>query len=113
MMTDKEKAFFQHLGKVIAKRRINVGYKQHYMAEKLEIGVEAVSRIERGLISVSAYRLLEFADILNCSVVDLLQESGNRPLDQASQITSMLEKLEPNDRSIILDTVTKLYERMK
>ncbi len=113
-MTDEtENLFLQNLGKLLAKRRTSLKFKQEYVAEKLGIGFEAVSRMERGLIGISAYRLTELAEIFGCGVEELLSESSNRSYDQAKIIKDMLDKLTPKDRDIIMDTVQKLYERLK
>lgn len=66
---------------------------QEQVAEKLGIGLEAVSRMERGLIGISAYRLKELAEILELGVDELLTESSNRPYDQAQSISAMLESI--------------------
>lgn len=90
-----------------------MGLTQDEVAEKLGIGQEAVSRIERGITIPTIIRLGELSDIFDCGIDDLLIESSNRPNDQAKSIQKMLEKLTDKDRSMVMDTLQKLYERMK
>ena len=58
----------QKLGKSIAKARIAQDMTQEVVAEKLGIGNEAMSRIERGIVEPSITRIFELAEILNCDV---------------------------------------------
>ena len=53
----------REVGAQIAKRRADSGMSQEDVAERLGIGNEAVSRLERGVVSPSIPRLFEFADI--------------------------------------------------
>ena len=52
----------KRIGKAIAKQRQQSGYTQEQVAEMLEIGNEAVSRMERGLIMPNVVRLIELAE---------------------------------------------------
>ncbi|MGS0735065.1 MULTISPECIES: helix-turn-helix transcriptional regulator [unclassified Pseudomonas] len=49
------------VGRAIAKQRIRSGLTQEEVAERLGVGNEAVSRIERGVVIPNIGRLLEFA----------------------------------------------------
>ncbi|MCP1659551.1 helix-turn-helix domain-containing protein [Neisseria perflava] len=78
------------IGKAIARQRQKSGFTQEQIAEKLEIGNETISRIERGIIMPNVMRLIELAEIFNCSASDLLGESSPRTQDQSGYVDSLI-----------------------
>lgn len=100
------------VGRAIAKQRIRSGLTQEEVAERLGIGNEAVSRIERGIVIPNIERLLAFAGIFDCEAAELLTEVSSRPDDQASRISRLLTPLNQDDRQLILDLVERLAERL-
>ncbi|WP_248799893.1 helix-turn-helix domain-containing protein [Pseudomonas sp. MWU13-2105] len=100
------------VGRAIAKQRIRSGLTQEEVAERLGIGNEAVSRIERGIVIPNIERLLAFAGIFDCEAAELLTEVSSRPDDQASRISRLLTPLSQEDRQLILDLVERLAERL-
>ena len=113
MMTKSKKYLAEQIGKCIAKRRLAAGFTQHQTAEKLSIGYEAVSRMERGVTIPTVIRLADLAEVFGCGIQELLIESSDRPDEQAEQIKNMLAKLSSEDRNMILETIQKLYLRLK
>ena len=101
------------VGRAIAKQRIRSGLTQEEVAERLGIGNEAVSRIERGVVVPNIERLVEFANIFDCEVADLLTEASSRPDDQATRISRLLMALDHEDRQLIVDLVERLAERLR
>nr|WP_294839844.1 helix-turn-helix transcriptional regulator [uncultured Methylotenera sp.] len=112
-MTKSKKYLAEQIGQCIAKRRLAAGFTQHQVAEKLGIGYEAVSRMERGVTIPTVIRLADLAEIFGCGIQELLIESSDRPDEQAEQIKNMLAKLNSEDRNMILETIQKLYLRLK
>lgn len=100
------------LGRAIAKKRMECGMTQEDVAERLQIGYEAVSRIERGTVSPNLDRLFELADIFNCGVAELVTESSRRSLDQAHHIANLLQQLSEGDRQLVVEIVEKLAGRL-
>ncbi len=100
------------IGKVIAKRRQAINLTQEQLAEILEIGSEAVSRIERGTVMPTLSRLIELADLFQCHVSALLTESSYRPDDQAQYLCNLLATLDTSDRAMIVDMVERLATRL-
>ena len=100
------------VGRAIAKRRLVSGLTQEQVAESLGIGIEAVSRVERGVVLPTVIRLGELADIFHCSIADLVTETSSRPIDQANQIEHLLSRLKHDDRVMILDILEKLASRL-
>ncbi len=101
------------LGKSIANYRKSKGLTQEVVAELLDIGNEAVSRMERGLIVPSIQRLEQLADIFDCTVVDLLIQSSVRIDDQTMYLHDLLSSLDEDDRVLVIELVEKLVVRLK
>jgi transcriptional regulator with XRE-family HTH domain len=112
MKKDDLKQLAQTVGKAIAHRRKANGLKQEELAERLGIGNEAVSRIERGTVMPTIARLAELAEIFECNIAELLTESSNRSCDQASHLNELLSKLEVNDREMLVGVVETLARRL-
>jgi transcriptional regulator with XRE-family HTH domain len=100
------------VGSAIARQRMACDLTQDQVAERLGIGSEAVSRIERGLVMPNIERLMQLADVFGCEASDLLMEASSRPEDQAVRITRMLSGLDANDRQLVLDLVERLAHRL-
>ena len=112
-MPSKNSQLSKQVGLTIAKYRQQSGLTQNEVAEKLNIGYEAVSRMERGIVMPTVERLVELAEIFNCEAADLLTQSSNRVEDQSAQIKSLLSDLGEQDRLLLLDIITKLVDRLK
>lgn len=89
---------------MIAKHRTECNLTQEEVAERLGIGSEAVSRLERGVVELSVVKLMQLADIFDCQMYELLTESSNRPNDQGQMISGLLSGLKESDRAFILAT---------
>ncbi|WP_374554702.1 helix-turn-helix domain-containing protein [Aquitalea pelogenes] len=100
------------VGKAIAARRQEAGLTQDQVAGKLDIGNEAVSRMERGLVMPTVARLLELASLFHCDASSLLVESSNRPAEQAQYLAQMLARLDSEDREMVLTMVEQLTNRL-
>lgn len=100
------------VGKAIAKQRIASGLTQEKVAEQLGIGLEAVSRMERGAVIPTVVRLFELADIFACDAADLLTEASSRSSDQASHLNRLLSRLSTGDRTMLLEVFERLSSRL-
>ncbi|HBN9701681.1 TPA: helix-turn-helix transcriptional regulator [Pseudomonas aeruginosa] len=112
MVGTDQKALAEAVGRAIAKQRMRCGMTQDEVAEILDVGNEAVSRIERGIVMPNIARLFEFATIFNCNAMELLSEASLRPDDQASRISGLLNALEESDRQLVVEMVERLSERL-
>lgn len=109
--TEKENAFNIRIGKIIQLKRVAKRFTQQEVAEYLEIGNEAVSRIERGITAPSLYRLCQLADLFGCTPEDFFIEGSGRVTENVQQLTRLLEPLSKYDRQILLDIVKTLVDR--
>ena len=100
------------VGQAIARQRSRCGLTQEEVAERLGVGNEAVSRIERGIVMPNIERLVELASIFGCETADLLTEASVRPEDQARRVYGLLSTLDSADRLLVLDVVESLAQRL-
>lgn len=101
------------LGAALAARRVRAKLSQEEVAERLGIGQEAVSRLERGVVVPSLQRLFEFAYAYGCGVDELILPTSALPSDQAVWLSNRLGALRPGDRELVVDMVDKICERLK
>lgn len=104
---------FQSIGRILAKRREIRGLTQEQVAEALQIGTEAVSRMERGVTMPTIQRLAELAEIYHCGIDELLIASSTRISDQAEFISQILQTLPEADRTMVVEVVQKIVGRLK
>lgn len=101
------------IGQSIARARQDADLTQEAVAERLGIGPEAISRLERGVGSVTAERLVVLAEMFGCRSDQLLLAASQRPEDQAGALWSMLEGLSTEDRDFILSHVDQLVAHLR
>lgn len=62
------------IGRAIKRKRLHLRLSQMALAEQSELDLSYVGRIERGEVNPSLEKLLKIAQVLGCSVRDLLLE---------------------------------------
>lgn len=112
MEKTRELRLAKAVGKAIASRRSKLRLTQEDVAERLGIGYEAVSRMERGLNIPTVTRLIELAEVLDCAVSELVTQSSDRALDQAKVIAQKIQRLSAKDRSATLQIMDILSDRL-
>ena len=100
----------EQIGWSLARARKIAGLSQEEAAERIGIGTEAYSRIERGLVSANAQRLTELAEAYGCSLIQLLAGGSDLVDDQGAAISSMMSGLTLNARKRILRIVAALSD---
>ncbi len=113
MRKTKEGLVNERLGKTIARRRKAAGFTQDQVAERLDIGKEALSRLERGIAGASAYRLFELADLFDCGVETFVIEGSRRVTEQLELIDRAIKGLSSADRQLIVQIVERLARRFR
>ncbi|MDR1686425.1 MAG: helix-turn-helix domain-containing protein [Desulfovibrio sp.] len=93
------------VGENIALRRRSLGMTQEQLAEHLNIGQNALSRMEKGAISPKTARLRDFAAILQCSPADLFREAEPDTVELAATLAELIRPLTPHARQTILRIV--------
>lgn len=102
MDEERQRKISAKVGQAIERARARAGLTQAEVAERLGIGTEGVSRIERGVVHASAWRLVELAEIFGCRVASLLSEASDAPIDQQEALHAILEGLAPEDRAHVV-----------
>jgi transcriptional regulator with XRE-family HTH domain len=113
MRSQEHGELFKTIGRTLARRRDARGLTQEQVAEILQIGTEAVSRMERGITMPTVHRLVELAEIYQCGIDELLIASSTRTSDQAELISQVLQTLPEVDRAMVVEVVQKIAERLK
>lgn len=113
MPQEEVKRLATAVGRAIAKRRMASDLTQERVAERLGIGVEAMSRIERGIVLPTVVRLSELAEIFECNIADLVTETSSRATDQANHLARLLSKLRSTDRTMVVEIVETLAVRLE
>lgn len=111
-MSINTKELAQSVGKAIARQRQQAGLTQEAVAEQLGIGMEAISRMERGIVVPTVLRLAELAQLFGCELTDLLRETSSRPTEQGIVLSQKLARLDSADRVLLLETIDRLIERL-
>lgn len=101
------------IGQSIGRARQNAGLTQEDVAERLGIGPEAVSRLERGVGSITAERLVVLAEMFGCRSDQLLLGVSSRQDDQAAAISQLLDGLAPADRYFVLENVQRFADFLR
>ncbi len=109
-MDNDIKLLTKTLGKNIRLHRKALGLSQEALAERVGIGHQALSRMERGEIAPKLERLQLFATALHCRIVDLF-EMPDRPLTPSSvAIEELMYPLNDTQRALVLKQLTVLTE---
>lgn len=98
----------QDIGRRLAQFRLARHLTQDEVGERLNIGSEAVSRLERGQVELSVAKLLQLAEIFECRADQLLLATSPRAQDQGQVIAELLKSLSDNDRQFALETMERL-----
>jgi transcriptional regulator with XRE-family HTH domain len=104
------------IGKTIRDRRKQLGISMKSLADKLNISIPAVSKIESGFTDITLSRFEQIADVLQISVPELLLSAEKTRL-ATDRLTNNLieEKLrECNMRILALNReLIKVYEQLR
>ncbi|WP_447553990.1 helix-turn-helix domain-containing protein [Vreelandella sp. EE22] len=112
MKKNEQERIAGSIGQAIARQRIRCQLTQEEVAERLGIGNEAVSRLERGRVIPNIIRLLELAHIFNCEAAELLGEVSTQVDDQTHRLKLLLAPLRQQDRQLIIEITENLSSRL-
>lgn len=113
MDSARQRQIASAVGACIARRRQEAGFTQEDAAARLDIGNEAVSRMERGVVAPTLGRLFEFADLYGCRLDELLLEASDRDADQAAAIAHQIAGLSTADRQLVAGIVEQLSMHLR
>ncbi|RZJ29106.1 MAG: XRE family transcriptional regulator [Chryseobacterium sp.] len=108
MKDDFDKKIAMDVGACIRAKRLDAGMSQDQLAERLEVGPEAVSRMERGVVMPTIPRLVELANVLNCPVEAFIPTASGSTQSGANEIAQLLQPLDKNNMKFVVEIVQKL-----
>jgi transcriptional regulator with XRE-family HTH domain len=73
------------LGEEIRNLRKQAGWNQGELAEKAELSVDVIGRLERGTVTPDLRTLYQISNVLNISMAELLRRATDEPVDPAQE----------------------------
>ena len=110
---DYERQIAREVGASIKARRVELGLSQDALAELLEVGPEAVSRMERGAVSLTIPKLVELANALKSPVEAFLPGASRSVQSGAQQVGLMLQNLDKRDAKFVVEMVERMTQHLK
>ncbi len=106
--TDKKlsKIFADNI--VAQRKRLNLSQKE--LAAILEMSVDGMSRLERGVMTPKFSRLEDIAKALQCSVAFLLLDTDKHQTEKGIAISNLLTKLSPQQQESVMKVLYATIE---
>lgn len=100
------------IGRRIREARIEQNFKQEELADKLNVSVAFMSRVERGTSRINLKRLTQIAEVLNVSPGYLLTGSNVKSKDYLKKdFSNILERCTPEQQRLIYK-ISELVSKM-
>lgn len=96
------------VGGNIAKMRQSLGFSQEQFAEKLGIGGDSLSRIEKGITSPRYSRLEKIAKELDCHISELFADNGAPLPTKLKSIGELISPLPVEIQDNLIDLMTNM-----
>jgi transcriptional regulator with XRE-family HTH domain len=93
---------FKNLGNLIKSKRVENGFTQSYIAEKVGISSQHYSRLERGLYTPSLQTFINLVRILKLNLLDLDTKNNKKITSTMYEILHILENLSPTKQESVL-----------
>lgn len=97
---------------ITARRRLK-GWNQAEFAERLGIGADSLSRIERGLVAPRFPRLEQMASLLECPVYELFQTQEEREQATERPAAASCGSVELTTRREVMFMAEKIIQLMR
>lgn len=107
MKDDFEHNIAVKVGAAIRTQRLQAGLSQDQLSELLDIGPEAISRMERGVVMLTIPRLVELSNALNCPVEAFIPRVSGSTQSGANEIARMLKPLDKKDVQFVMDMIER------
>lgn len=96
------------VGQSLARHRLACNMTQAQVAEALGISVDAISRMERGTISLNLPKLMQFAKLFKCKLSDFVIESSPLIDEQLQYLAKIMEPLDINQRNHLIKIIESM-----
>ncbi len=98
------------VGQSLATHRLACKMTQAQVAEALGLSVDAISRMERGTISLTLPKLMMFARLYNCKLGDFISESSPIVSEQVERVGKILDTLSDDKRLELINIIEKIVQ---
>ena len=99
------------IGERLKKARLEQGLTQENLAEKLDLSVAFLSRVERGNTHINLTRLSEICSLLEVSEGEILNGSSSTASDyMQSDFNELLKKCSPEKQKLIYNIAKVIAE---
>jgi transcriptional regulator with XRE-family HTH domain len=103
-----QKSLAKVIGENIARQRRKIGLTQRQLAERLDIGQDALSRMEKGSISPKIARLRDFSAALECSVASFFHEQDENVKQRTETIAELIQPMSAQEQDAVVRIVREL-----
>ena len=86
------KKLFEDIGKRVKKRRIELGYTQEYLAEKMDVSIQMISGTESGKKALKLENFIKFCEILETTPSILIEEMEQLTDTQIERINAVIKQ---------------------
>jgi transcriptional regulator with XRE-family HTH domain len=108
MKDEFEQRIAMEIGVSIKARRLERGLSQDQLSERLDVGPETVSRMERGVVMLTIPKLVELANVLDCPVEAFIPKASGSTLSGANEVAQMLKPLSKKDAQFVVELLEKV-----
>jgi transcriptional regulator with XRE-family HTH domain len=105
MVKKYHSALALRLGRNIAAFRRSAALKQEQLAELIEVEISTVSRYETGATLPSLVTLANLAEVLHCTMAELLAEKTPAHSPEAIRIEAVIDPLLPAERKMVIAVI--------
>lgn len=98
---------YKLIGSRIHNARINKGFTQEVLAEKLDVSIAFLSRIERGTTEINLKRLSQICNLLDVTEGDILNGSSSSSKSYLNSDFSNLLKNCPPEKLKLIYNISK------
>ena len=88
-----------YIGKRIQNRRKQQGLTQEVLADKMNVSIQMISNLERGIKSIRIENLVHLSEILGVSTDYIL--TGRETEKDLNLLSSRIERLSPSNKQMI------------
>lgn len=93
------------VGNNIKKRREILELSKQDLADKLDVTLNSITRMERGIIAPKMSRLPDIAEFLQCSIPYLFRGHAEEANDRATHIMELLRPLPPGAQDAVVEWI--------
>ena len=98
----------KEIGERISRRRKLMGLTQEQLAEKMDVSIQMISNLERGIKAIKIDNLVRLSEILNVSTDYIL--TGHQSPGDMDSLSKQIRQL-PNESKGLIELIVSYYLR--